>query len=129
MKVSIITEDNMMLVDGEGFEFNLDLPSNVWSIQWNGSTGEVEFNDGTPNQLLTDFTPYQYLIGKHSEEKQRLIDVAIQESSDRVAKYTYVEKRSLAYPSIVDQLDDIYHNGVDGWKISIKAVKDQFPKS
>ena len=32
------------------------------------------------------------------------------------------------YPSIEDQLDDIYHNGIDGWKATIKAVKDANPK-
>ena len=32
------------------------------------------------------------------------------------------------YPSIGDQLDDIYHNGIDGWKATIKAVKDANPK-
>ena len=31
-------------------------------------------------------------------------------------------------PSIVDQLDDIYHNGIDGWKATIKATKDKYPK-
>jgi hypothetical protein len=41
---------------------------------------------------------------------------------------TYVELRAEAYPSTVDQLDDIYHNGVDGWKATIKAVKDTYPK-
>ena len=27
------------------------------------------------------------------------------------------------------QLDDIYHNGIDGWKATIKAIKDKYPKS
>ena len=40
----------------------------------------------------------------------------------------YKYKRQAEYPSIVDQLDDIYHNGVDGWKTTIKAVKDKYPK-
>ena len=41
---------------------------------------------------------------------------------------TYSQERQRAYPSTVDQLDDIYHNGVDGWKATIKAVKDTYPK-
>jgi len=32
------------------------------------------------------------------------------------------------YPSIEDQLDDIYHNGIDGWKATIKVTKDKYPK-
>ena len=40
----------------------------------------------------------------------------------------YQRNRENEYPSIVDQLDDIYHNGIDGWKTTIKAVKDKYPK-
>tara|TARA_R100000329_G_scaffold71799_2_gene62550 strand:+ start:373 stop:684 length:312 start_codon:yes stop_codon:yes gene_type:complete len=40
----------------------------------------------------------------------------------------YQNKRAAEYPSIEAQLDDIYHNGVDGWKATIKAVKDKYPK-
>ena len=40
----------------------------------------------------------------------------------------YKYNREAEYPSIVDQLDDIYHNGVSGWKTTIKAVKDKYPK-
>ncbi len=41
---------------------------------------------------------------------------------------SYKSKRRAEYPSIADQLDDIYHNGVDGWKATIKAVKDKYTK-
>ena len=40
----------------------------------------------------------------------------------------YKRDRAAAYPSIQDQLDDIYHNGIDGWKATIKTVKDKYPK-
>lgn len=40
----------------------------------------------------------------------------------------YQRDRAEVYPSIVDQLDDLYHNGIDGWKKTIKAVKDKYPK-
>ena len=40
----------------------------------------------------------------------------------------YQRKRASEYPSIADQLDDIYHNGIDGWKSTIKATKDKYPK-
>ena len=41
----------------------------------------------------------------------------------------YQRKRAAEYPAVVDQLDEIYHNGIDGWKTKIKAVKDKYPKS
>lgn len=40
----------------------------------------------------------------------------------------YQRDRAEVYPSIVDQLDDLYHNGIDGWKTTIKAIKDKYPK-
>ena len=40
----------------------------------------------------------------------------------------YQRKRASEYPSIEDQLDDLYHNGIDGWKSTIKAIKDKYPK-
>ena len=49
-----------------------------------------------------------------------------------VAEFTkqdYKNKRAKEYPSIADQLDDIYHNGIDAWKATIKATKDKYPKS
>ena len=41
---------------------------------------------------------------------------------------TYQELRAAAYPSIADQLDTIYHSGIDAWKATITAVKEEFPK-
>jgi|TARA_R110002124_G_scaffold226503_1_gene391676 hypothetical protein len=40
----------------------------------------------------------------------------------------YQRNRAKEYPSIVDQLDDIYHNGIDAWKATIKVTKDKYPK-
>ena len=51
--------------------------------------------------------------------------------ADIKAKMTsmeYIAKRQAEYPSIADQLDDLYHNGIDGWKTTIKAIKDKHPK-
>ena len=40
----------------------------------------------------------------------------------------YQRKRAEEYPSVSDQLDDLYHNGIDGWKATIKTTKDKYPK-
>jgi len=40
----------------------------------------------------------------------------------------YQRNRETEYPSIADQLDDLYHNGIDGWKTTIKVIKDKYPK-
>jgi hypothetical protein len=40
----------------------------------------------------------------------------------------YKYQRAKEYPSIVDQLDTLYHGGYDAWKASIDVVKNKYPK-
>ena len=40
----------------------------------------------------------------------------------------YARNRATGYPSIPDQLDEIFHNGIDSWKALIKVTKDKYPK-
>jgi len=45
-----------------------------------------------------------------------------------IAANAYKGQRAAAYPSIPDQLDLLYHGGMDAWKAAITAVKTEFPK-
>ena len=40
----------------------------------------------------------------------------------------YKYKRAVEYPSIADQLDKIFHDGIDEWKKTIQNVKEKYPK-
>ena len=53
--------------------------------------------------------------------------VALQAAWD-LENDSYKSQRRAEYPSIEDQLDTIYHSGVAGWKTTIKAIKDKYPK-
>ena len=65
-------------------------------------------------------------------------DTSVISNEDILAKQTeleadyvaleYSRDREKEYPPIADQLDDIYHNGIDGWKATIKITKDKYPK-
>ena len=69
--------------------------------------------------------------GEDYDSIEWLSDTTPISKADIEAKYTEIEaqdNRRKEYPSIVDQLDDIYHNGIDDWKATIKAVKDKYPK-
>jgi hypothetical protein len=46
----------------------------------------------------------------------------------KVVPPTYSELRAAAYPPIVDQLDTIFHGGLDAWKAEIQATKNKYPK-
>tara|TARA_Y100000401_G_scaffold45763_1_gene35150 strand:+ start:661 stop:951 length:291 start_codon:yes stop_codon:yes gene_type:complete len=47
---------------------------------------------------------------------------------DAWAATEYQRQRKLEYPSWEDQMDKIYHSGIDAWKADIKAIKDKYPK-
>ena len=55
--------------------------------------------------------------------------IGIVEGADYVGVTTYTEARREEYPSIEDQLDKIYHSGVNAWKADIKIIKDKYPKT
>ena len=119
---------SQLIIDGVQVDSsNYGLAANIHAIQWNGSSGEIEYNDGTANEDITDISSYD-LETKHSTEKKAITDAETKAEADRIANMTYVDKRRGEYPGIQDQLDDLYHNGIDGWKATIKAVKDKYPK-
>ena len=48
---------------------------------------------------------------------------------DDVVDRVIIDLRKKAYPSWQDQLDYIYHNGVDNWKTNIiTPIKEKYPK-
>jgi len=47
---------------------------------------------------------------------------------DDVIDRVIIDLRKKDYPTWQDQLDDIYHNGIAGWKATIKTTKDKYPK-
>jgi len=47
-----------------------------------------------------------------------------------IIRLEYARNRKEEYPPMEDQLDYIFHNGVDKWKEDIvQPVKDKYPKS
>ena len=51
--VSIVVEDKVISVDGDGRVGEYTFPANLWAMQLNGNEGQAEWTDG-PN---TDITP------------------------------------------------------------------------
>ena len=56
------------------------------------------------------------------------VTAARKEIDDAYAAKKYQRDRAAEYPSVVDQLDLIYHSGIDAWKAKIKETKDKYPK-
>ena len=55
--------------------------------------------------------------------------IGIVEGADYVGVTTYTEARRAEYPPLEEQLDKIYHSGIDAWKADIKVIKDKYPKT
>ena len=70
----------------------------------------VKFTSGSKPMWEDVLEEYNLLVEKQSSEQ-------------------YIYDRLNSYPSIVDQLDKIFHDGVDAWKAEIQAIKDKYPKS
>ena len=67
------------------------------------------------------------IIELTSEEIAK-IDAEKAKWAEELALVQYQLDRAKAYPSIADQLDQIYHEGIDAWKTTIAAVKAEYPK-
>jgi len=61
-----------------------------------------------------------------AEEVQRETDIATTTSEQESS--AWIEGRISEYPAIAEQMDNIYHNGIDAWKADIKVIKDKYPK-
>ena len=60
--------------------------------------------------------------------EQSKIDAARVTLDAEYAALNYSRNRAATYPNIEDQLDKIYHSGIDAWKADIKSIKDKYPK-
>ena len=72
----------------------------------------------------TTYPESDWEVGE-APEKEIMVLLAKQDSDNE----KYDSKRMREYPTIEDQLDKIYHEGIDVWKNDmIKPIKDKYPK-
>ena len=81
-----------------------------------------------PNASYVDETTVKDASGNVITTEQSKIDAARTTLNAEAAAIAYQGQRKAEYPPIEDQLDTIYHSGVAGWKTTIKAIKDKYPK-
>jgi hypothetical protein len=84
----------------------------------------LNIKNGTWSQAGLDFESIIW-IGEPQTTKKEWDGKKSELETDHEKK-SYRWKRQ--YPLIGDQLDEIYHKGLDEWKKTIKAVKDAHPK-
>jgi len=90
------------------------------SKTWDNTKVELQDNgDGAYIKL------WDYDIAEPTAEQLALYETA---GNTAEALQTVLNNRANDYPSIKDQLDKIYHLGIDEWKKVIKTTKDKYPK-
>ena len=71
-----------------------------------------------------DNSDYQQFIKDVYEQGTGIV-----EGANYVGVVSYTDARREEYPPLEEQLDKIYHDGIDAWKADIKAIKDKYPKT
>tara|TARA_B100000519_G_scaffold185125_1_gene180030 strand:- start:72 stop:407 length:336 start_codon:yes stop_codon:yes gene_type:complete len=66
--------------------------------------------------------------GTKPTEKECTDGLAALQAAWDLENDSYKTKRRAEYPKFEDQFDQIYNEGIDAWKTSIKAIKDKYPK-
>lgn len=78
-------------------------------------------NETHYNQMATfDDITHKPTWASVVEEYERLVE--------ENEKQSYAFQREREYPSMQEQLDVIFHDGLDAWKEQIQAIKDKYPK-
>ena len=99
------------------------IKSGQWFGWYEGGTKEGAWCDDT-KMTYANLT----ILDGSTKPSEAEINAGLKAMQDAWDAQEYARNRANEYPSVVDQLDDIYHNGLDAWKATIKATKDKYPK-
>jgi len=117
MKVSIIPSDKTIIVDGQALTFDYDIDPTIHAIQWDGDSGEIEYNDGIANEQFTDAILVDPFVYAYEDEVERLeaeaqatAQAVVDEAEALEAAKTYADHRRARYDDELpmgDQFDAI----------------------
>tara|TARA_B110000467_G_scaffold80268_1_gene72582 strand:+ start:541 stop:984 length:444 start_codon:yes stop_codon:yes gene_type:complete len=145
-KLTIVPEDNMVVVDGEALVIDVVVDADIHAIQWDEETqvGTIEYKSGRSIKMIgtDEITPFLSLVTSHANEKTRIASVIADEEA-RALEYEglYSTKRTNAFYdelTIGDQLDGILrfidsqsNKSPEMQRIidKSKEIKTRFPKS
>jgi hypothetical protein len=130
--ISLVVPENKIYVDGETVTVDdLGLDDNVWAIQWNGSKGDIEYNDGTPNKAITadDFDEAAWVAKYKQAQLDEEAAIAAAEKKEADAM-TYKDKRREEYDQL-EQFELMYDDKINDtttWVDAVQAIKKSIPK-
>lgn len=85
MRLTIIPIDKTIGIDGE-FLSNIQedlswIPTNIHAVQWYDIWGEVEYNDGSPNERIEDLGIFEQAVQTVENERVRLENKRIEDEA------------------------------------------------
>ena len=107
MKLTVVTSDLTVIKDNEAYIVAdlSHLDKNIHAIQWQDTTGEIEYIDNTPNLFINDITPFNQCITDWETAKAKYIsDNTPTEAESEAAFKSY--RNSLLSESDWTQLPD-----------------------
>lgn len=133
MRLTIIPSDRSIGIDGK-FLLNIQqdlswIPQNIHAVQWNQTRGEVEFNDGSPNQKIEDLGIYSQAIEDYNSELLRIKQEkeAIAAAKEAARDY-WKELRGLRNAKLFDcdwtQNRDVMLSNDNEWKLYRQKLRD-----
>ena len=72
--------------------------------------------------------PDYSLLVWESENVPKPTEEEFAEAITQAQAMTYKTERRNAYPTIAEQLDLIFHGGIEQWRAEVQSVKDMYPK-
>jgi hypothetical protein len=99
---------------------NLNKPSYITAVKSLVGGDIGGYNDGPIEKI-------KFFDGQ-TPPTEEAIQAKLAELQAEYESNQYQRDRASQYPSIQDQLDMLYHQGIDGWKAEIQKVKDAHPK-
>ena len=135
MRLIIIPSDKAIGIDGEFFsKIGEDLswiPSNIHAIQWYDTWGEVEYNDGSPNEKIEELGIFSQASETFENEKVRLENERLAEEAALGETRDYWSELRSIRDSILSQCDwtqtldaPLTEEQKTSWKIYRQALRD-----
>jgi len=76
----------------------------------------------------TEYSGLNWRDPNNEKPSQEELETEVQRLQAEWDSKKYQRQRMAEYPNVEDQLDKIFHDGVDAWKVDIQAIKDKYPK-
>ena len=109
MKITIIPIDKHIRIDDNSLsqikEDMTRIPTNIHALQWYDTFGEIEYNDGTPNEIIEELGIYEQSLETFDVEKQRRLREQLAEEELIEASRDYWEELRAQRDFLLSQSD------------------------